>query len=194
MTDSWEGGRSEGAGDKGQSPSWREDNKLRVETKANQYKCPGLPAQLFCKSVQTFPPGSPPRPFSLRHSPRVGSAQPWSLEPVSPREGLAWLSSAPAQDRPCLQRKGSSHHPPTPTVVSCPPTWGPCSLRWACAVLRGTSAGLPRVLALAPPRATHCHSGPLWLRMHCPCREGLPSPSFSQLTQLPGPWAQGKGT
>ena len=36
MTDSWEGGRSEGAGDKGQSPSWREDNKLRVETKANQ--------------------------------------------------------------------------------------------------------------------------------------------------------------
>lgn len=36
MADSWEGGRSEGAGDKGQSPSWREDNKLRVETKANR--------------------------------------------------------------------------------------------------------------------------------------------------------------
>lgn len=150
---------------------------------------PGLPAQLLCKSAQPSPPGSPPRPFSLPHGPCVGSAQPQFLEPVSLREGLARLSSVPAQDRPCLQRKGSSCHPPPPTVVSCPPPGGLAPFA-GLALCSGEPLLVFPVLALAPPRATHSRSGPL----HCPCREGLPSPSFSRLTRLPGPWAQGRGT
>ena len=85
-------------------------------------------------------------------SPLLSASQPlpWlcsamvTLKPVSLREGFAWLSSVPAQDRPCLQRKGSSHHPPPPTVVSCPPPCGGALL---------PSLGLSHVLPLSggPP-------------------------------------------
>ena len=106
---------------------------------------------------------------------------------MSLREGLARLSSVPAQDRPCLQRKGSSCHPPPPTVVSCPPPGGLAPFA-GLALCSGEPLLVCPVLALAPPRATHSRSGPL----HCPCREGLPSPSLFQPAD-PAAWPLGSG-